>query len=447
MPRMRIVICCLIAFTLTIDFSLSLISAQAYWIVTGGQKKIAGLVFGLYDASTICISPLLSIYIAKGGSYNKIFVAGIVINFIGNLLYAIADYFSSWELIFAGRVVSGLGATCVPLLMVFVADVMESDKQAKVVGYIKYIAAVSRMLGPLIGSLLTFKWDFTGTLGKLLNIFTLVGWIPMVFDLICLILLYIFSSYFVRINMDIRGNFRFQEIIQVFWPILLIGYLTTVLCWLFIGNAFLLATHHYHIINNEHDLGKIYITGLVGFVASFVMFICVRKTMLDMIWFTCSILLLSIGSCVFFFTESWAFHLGVGITTFAYGLMIPSLNIMNNNFGKQLKQYIGSYISFAISLITIAQGLARFCGPAIFILFANIIEDSNCDFSNPELYITSGCRIDNYYTQNGIYIAICTLFTVLSIIAMNKRNNQVSPFIIIKNTDNINQLINDDQYV
>lgn len=401
----------------------------------GGKKEMAGLVFGLYDASTICISPLLSLYIAKGGSYNKMFITGIVINLLGNLFYALADYFSSWDMILAGRTVSGLGASCVPLLMVFVTDIMESDKQAQAVGYIKYIAALSRMIGPLIGSLLTFKWDLSGTVAKLINMFTLVGWIPMVFDLICLILLLSFSSHFARVNIDTQGNFQFQKIIKVFWPILLIGFLTTVLYWLFMGNAFLLATHHYHIINNEHELGKIYVTGFIGFIISFVMFMCARKTMAGIECFTGSIILLSIGSCVFFFTDSWAFYLGVGLTTFAYGLMIPSLNIINNNIGKQLKYHIGSYVSFAISLITIAQGLARFCGPAIFTLFTNIIEDFDCDFSNPELYVTSGCRIDNYYAQNGTYIAICTIFSVLSIIAVNHRIKQVYPLIIGKNTN------------
>src|SRR5579872_1788555 len=120
MVSKTVITLCLISFTLTIDYSLSLISAEAYWVMMGGNKDLSGLIFGLYDASTIIISPLLAVYLGRfDGSYKGIFLWGLIINAVGNLLYALAYIASSWSLIVAGRVISGIGATVLPLAMVY----------------------------------------------------------------------------------------------------------------------------------------------------------------------------------------------------------------------------------------------------------------------------------------------------------------------------------------
>jgi MFS family permease len=421
--NMKILVCSIIAFTLTIDYSLSLISTQAYWISMGGQKGLSGLVFGLYDAPTILFTPLLAYYIAKGGSYGRMFMISLIINMFGNLLYALADYAETYVLIMLGRLVSGLGATCFPLIFVFIAEVMDEQEQVSAIGYTKYIAAISRMIGPLIGSLLTFSWNIPGTLGKLFNMYTLIGWIPIVFDIACIILL-LCTSVFERPVFNGRDNFNLKIIMKAFWPILLIGFLTTTIYWMFMGNAFLIATHHYHIINNEHDLKNIYITGFVGFIGAFIMFMCCRKTMSGMKCFVSSNILLYLGSCIFFFTGDWAFYFAVGITTFAYGVMIPSLMIMNNIIGKRLTNSIGSYVAIALTFITIFQGLARFCGPAIFTSFTNTIQDHDCDFKNKDAYVTSGCELENYYLQNSIFIAIAAFLSLFAIHVLKKNGDR-----------------------
>src|SRR6218665_511977 len=92
-----IAILCFLSFTLTIDYSLSLISEEAYWVSTGGNKRLSGVVFGLYDASPIVVAPLLAWYLGKGGSYKKMFLIGLIINIVGNAFYAMADLVSRWS--------------------------------------------------------------------------------------------------------------------------------------------------------------------------------------------------------------------------------------------------------------------------------------------------------------------------------------------------------------
>lgn len=423
---MILFVCCLIAFTLTIDYSLSLISAQAYWIQAGGRKELAGLVFGLYDAMTIIISPLFSIYITKKGNYKTMFMIGLLINLTGNVFYAMTYYLMDPMMILIGRVISGIGASTVPLLMVFVTEVMKSDQQEKATSYVKYILALSKILGPLVSSLLTLLWYFDGTVGEFINMFTLVGWIPVFFDVTCLIFLLRLDDFNGSEN-KCSQSFQFCSVIKLFWPILLISFTETFMYWLFMGNAFLIATHHFHIINSDHELIKIYITGFIGFIGSFILFKCCKKIIANMISISSLIILFFLSTCLYFFTDSWAFYLAVGSTTFVYNLINYSLNLINDNIGKQMKHIFGSYISVGISLITIVEGLARFCGPTIstiFMLAINQSNSTNCNFENSEEYITSGCSFDNYLVQNLVCIVICTCISFLGFIPLNNRINQ-----------------------
>jgi len=99
-----------LSFVLSIDYSLGLISTQAYWVGTHGNIKLCGLVFGLYDSLIIVSTPLLGwLQDYKEISYKKIFSICLIINMIGNLMYALADYNDTWVLILFGRLIGGLG--------------------------------------------------------------------------------------------------------------------------------------------------------------------------------------------------------------------------------------------------------------------------------------------------------------------------------------------------
>ena len=375
---------------------------------------------------TIIISPIFSLYIAKNGNYKKMFIIGLVINLIGNVFYALTYYTIDPLMILIGRIISGIGASTAPLLMVFITEVMKSDQQEKerAASYVKYVVELSKILGPAIGSLLTFSWYFDGILGEFINMFTLVGWIPVILDVTCLIFLMRLSEFNGTVDVyNESGSFQFCTVIKLFWPILLISFTETVIYWLFMGNAFLIATHHFHIINNDHELVRIYITGFIGFVASFIISKYAKKIIQKTNCIVLLIFILFLSTCLYFLTASWAFYLAVGSSTFAYNLINSSLNIINDGIGKQMKHIFGSYISLGVSLINIIEGFARFCGPTIFMLFIRINNNNNeyCNFVNSEEYITSGCSFDNYLIQNSICILICTLVSFMGIIPLNNR--------------------------
>jgi MFS family permease len=420
---------CLLSFTLTIDYSLSLISAQAYWTATGGDKNLAGLIFGLYDASTIVVTPLLAYYLEKSSSpnrYKNMFIVGLVTNMLGNLVYAFAYSVKSWLMILLGRLVSGIGATVLPLLMVYVSDNLSEDEQAPAVGYIKYVSAISRVMGPVLGSVFSATIDDNGTIGKFFNMYTLVGWIPV---LLCLVTLYVVHKYFEEEGQTyglIHEDIGLYKKVANQMPILWIGFTSTFIYWMFMGNSFIVATHHYHLIKNEHNLGRIYFTGFIGFILSFVLFLINKKAFATLKSLCVSVVLLVVGLYVYLASDNWTFYLAVGLSTLAYGLMIPSLNIINNLIARLAKAQTGNNTTTMIILLSISQSIARFCGPSAFAIFTSVDEHTNCDFSDPDNYVTNGCTIKNYVLSNSIFISSSFAIMMVSMFALNRKINRLN---------------------
>jgi MFS family permease len=404
---------CFLSFTLSIDYSLSLISAQAYWIATGGNPTLTGLLFGIYDGPTIIVTPLLAIFLGKRKiTYKTVFIVGLIINLLGNICYALADIAGSWLMVILGRGIAGIGASVLPLIMTYVAENLDTDEQQTAVGYIKYISAISRIVGPALGSLISVTYHANGTIGRIFNLFTLVGWIPAVFAFICIVLL---CCFFQEEEPEEQDDTKMPvgTIISNFWSIFLIGFASTFIYWFYMGNAFMITTHYYHLIDDEHDLYRIYITGFIGFIVAFICFLFLKEKLAGQKGLWVSILIQSVSTYLFLPNPKPFFYIAVGLTTFAYGLMIPSLNVLNNVLARKIKTYLGSSMAFAVSLLIVVQSFARFTGPPCFDLFTAPINAMNCSFKDPDKYIVSGCDIEGYIGSGAVFTTIA-LFMMLT---------------------------------
>jgi MFS family permease len=356
------------------------------------------------------------------------FIVSLVINMIGNLIYALAYYADSWEMILIGRLVSGIGATALPLIMVYISDNFAKDEQTSAIGYIKYIAAISRVMGPIMGSIFSITVDDDGGIvTKLFNLYTLVGWIPI---LMCIITLIILIKYF---DENVQNNLNNNNQINVgteqtlwntihhFFPIQFIGFLSTFIYWLFMGNAFIITTHHYHLIDNEHELGNIYITGLVGFILAFGIFFFKKKEISTLSGLGISMVLLTLGSYVYLSDDNWTFYLAVGVSTFAYGIMIPSINIINNQLAKSIKADSNSNMAIQIILLHVSQSIGRFLGPSALPVFTELNEEYDCNFDDQDKYITDGCTIDNYVASTAFLVSFSFVIMVISLYVLHKK--------------------------
>lgn len=420
----NIIVLCLISFALTIDYSLGLISLQAYWTKLGGTEKLVGFVFGLYDASTIFVTPLLALMINSNIlKYKTVFMGSILINIIGNIFYGLANIVGLWIMIFIGRFISGVGAGSLPLLIVYIAETLSSDEQKSAVGYVKYTAAFTRIIGPTIGILLSnFKID-----NRIFNLYTLAGWIPAVIGLGTLPILYFWKDNYNASYLEDNNKTSFINLIKkiwniftIFWPIILLGSLGTYIYWYFMGNSFIIATNYFNVVSNEHQLGNLYYSGLGGLIIAVVLYLTFKTCIPHFVGLVVASNILILSTLMFLFKFNIIFYIAVGMTTFGYIFFVPLINVQNNIIAKNYKSKLGKSIGISITALTSFQSLARFIGPASFTLFKHRSNNKFCNFSNPDNYITSGCEIKGYLWSSLVAIIVVFVLSILCFYWINK---------------------------
>ncbi len=434
-----IFVLCAISFALSIDYSLGLISTQAYWINTGGAKNLAGLVFGVYDGFTIIMTPLFAWLIDnKGFSYKSVFITCIVFNIVGNTIYSFAHVADAWIMVITGRAIAGVGATCVPLLMMYVADRIKGDEQQKTVGYVKYVVAFSGIIGSILGSAFTYV-----NVNKIINLYTLVGWVPMCFSTLTLIFVALWTEQKSEKTAKISHGMSICMAVSYFLPIWTLAFVTTFIYWFYMGNAFILGTHFFHVIGDEEDLGNLYYAGLGGFLLSFLIFFFFKKNISSQKGLMLSTIFTIPTVFLFMVQENPMYYVAVASTTFAYGLMIPSINYLNNTLAKNLRGILKGRFGIMVTALSIAQGFARFVGPTLFTFSIPQENTSNCTLDDGEKYITSGCGLHNFVSMSAVYNSVCAILMIIcyyyfvkkleasdkdtSILPINEESSSVSP--------------------
>lgn len=406
-----VTVLCVLSFSLSIDYSLALISIHAYWISLGGKHNLSGLIFGLYDAPTIVFTPIFAWMLDKKIiTYKKMFFGCVIANIIGNILYAMAYTAKSWELILTGRLIAGIGSSCLPLLMSYIADRLNKNKQQTTIGYVKYISVLSRTIGPILSSIFS---SFVHS-SSVVNVYTLVGWVPIIFGIITLIMIFDWKEDMSEqiIEQQNESTINACNIFIEFYPIWIIGALLTFIYWFYVGSSFVLATHFYHIVHSEKQLGMLYYSGLIGYILSFCTFFFYKEKISSTGGLIVSVCLMS-TIFLFLIKENIMYHLIIGTITYIYGLTIPSVNGINNNIAKKLKPSVGHYFNLIVISLTMIQATMRFIAPTLFTLSVHQHNEKDCNFDDTH-YETRGCSLTNY---NTIVITYNTLSMVIMLFA------------------------------
>ncbi len=428
-----VLVFCVVSFTLSIDYSLGLISTQSYWINAGGSKSLSGLVFGLYDGIPIILTlPMAWLCDTGRLSYKKVIMCCLLINIIGNILYGSASIAKSWVMILIGRTIAGIGGTCLPLLMSYVADKIPRNEQQKTIGYIKYTAALSRSIGPVLGSIFSSYVPDKG----LFNLYTLVGWIPVVFGIISMVVVFFWKECGGGSYNGWSGESG-VDTLSLFIPFWIIGFVSTLVYWYFVGNIFIIGTHYFKIVHNSSELGRLYYAGLGGFVIAFIIFFCFKNTLSSCRGLVTSTVLFCLTIWIFVISNNdVVFYIAVGFATCAYGLTIPSINYLNNYLAKHFRGVLKGKFGIFVTALTIFQGVARFIGPTLFTLTIHLNEGSDCVLNETQ-YIISGCKMDNYvsislaYIISSIVIICISVFFAVRIFTNIEKNEatQITPLI------------------
>jgi len=408
------IVLCLIAFALSIDYSVGLITLQAYWKHVHGAESLFGVIFGLYDGFVIIVTPAIAWLLNNTKlKYKFVFIVGLLLNIIGNVVYSFAFALDTWVLILLGRAVSGIGASVVPLLIMYVAMVMNGESQKPAVGYIKYTAAITRVIGPVLGILLAL----IKTTNHFFNEYTVTGWIPAFICVVVLVIVLFWKEDEPAPSLlpaeQKNENTGYLEIIKIFLPIISLGFITTFIYWYFVGNGYVMALHRYHIIHNSHDPGNWYYPGIGSFVLAFGLFYFFQDFMSGNIGLCMSSIGLFITSTFFLCKLDVIFYIAVGLTTFCYAVLVPSINIQNNLLARRHKNLLGNIMGVSIVALAVFQSVARFVGPACFMLFKDVVRTPDCNITDPEHYNVTGCKIEGYIPSSMGFIIGSFVITVI----------------------------------
>jgi hypothetical protein len=424
-------IACLISFVLALDFSLSIITAQPYWVNAGGNIRLMGFFFGSYDLLAIPMAPLYSVLLDRGFcSFRSIFLFGLITNMIGNIIYAVAAKGPWSGVLLFGRLLTGLGASVSPFASTFVMDALPKDRQKDAANYIKYSAACARVFGPVLSSILVLTpasvdlfAEPTGT--RLLNAFTLPGWFAAFFAAFVIVLVIkelpgSSTQNYQRISRsDDLGlpptDASFRSAYKWFWNIWTLQMLATGIYWGFCGNLFAMGTVLYRSVDDGRELWKLYIAGIVGFVVSMILFMKQKRDWKPVIFLRVGFFLLALGQ-LFFSPYSVPspqplFYISVFTMTVGYGLLIPALNALNNIIGKAHSIELGRMSNVMLSMIYAVASVARFFGPAMFGLLVVIRSQhgddaSACQLDDSTEYLVQGCELENYLAVSVVGVIL-----------------------------------------
>lgn len=170
-------------------------TSAEYSRLLGEDAAMSGLIIGLSPAAALISALVYSIW--TNYSFRDPLIVAVTLAVIGNLMYAVAFQMQSANMLFFGRVVSGLGAPR-GIARRYISDHVANKHRTLASSHFVTASALGLAFGPLISSIVTFAnvnitYTFYGvTLVRLVNV-TAPGWI--MFALWLTVLVCIFTGY------------------------------------------------------------------------------------------------------------------------------------------------------------------------------------------------------------------------------------------------------------
>eukprot|EP00980_Cylindrotheca_fusiformis_P011140 scaffold2557_cov121-Cylindrotheca_fusiformis.AAC.23 len=169
-----------------------------YVLQLGGSKEQYGLIMSVFSFASFAVKPVYGAWVDKGGNKFRVpYLCSSLISVIGAILYMLAVLQSASPavavgMIFAGRLLGGLGAANHALELAYIASVVPHEMQTRTSTLLKMLHIVGMAIGPGINYLLD-KVDST-ILGVPLDPLNSVGLLLAVLNLLALLLVYFFLS-------------------------------------------------------------------------------------------------------------------------------------------------------------------------------------------------------------------------------------------------------------
>ena len=448
-------------FALAIDFTMAMMSIQAFYYALGGPQRLYGFTFGSYDLTALIAAPILGILSDKYSIFKILFVLCFLINAAGNLIYSFTFLADRWWMMLLARLVAGFGAGALGLGSSYVTKTTTIDQRQKRMVSYRVSQAVARMIGPFVGYIflgLPLVSSNSSTALKVFNWYTIPGWVAF-FSVLVLSVAFMFmfvdpteeNEHIVK-RVEKEGEAtpeRKKEFLRfaIIWMTLVL--IATFLQFGYYANLFALFAGQYHAIQDQYDQWKVFIGVGAGALFSSVLYrtgIKVLPKVFDERILTIATSWIQIAIYLLIIPYDGSTSVPAEATFYAstviFGLEVVIFNpAVETVFSKKISQYqdvVGENVAKILGLFYMFHAAGRFAGPLVvgavtymatpdgqvsYCSNGESIDSSGnpvCDGDTsgscaifPDQYYVSGCVLKHSIPLYSVWAGISGLLAVL----------------------------------
>lgn len=374
-------------FALAIDFTMAMMSIQAFYYALGGPERLYGFTFGSYDLTALIAAPILGVLSDKYSIFKILFVTCFLVNAAGNLIYAFSFLEGHWWMMLLARLVAGLGAGALGLGSSYVTKTTTlEERQQKMVSY-RISQAVARMIGPFVGYIflgLPTVNSNSSTALKIFNWYTIPGWVAFVSVLVLsLAFMYMFvdpteeNEHIVRrLEKDTDSTPERKKEFLVFCVVwMTLVFVATFLQFGYYANLFAVFAGQYHAIQSQSDQWKVFVG--VGAGAVFASFYKIGIKVLPKVFderiLTVATSWVQIAMYLLIIPYEGSISVPPEATFYAstvlFGMEVVMFNpAVETVFSKKISQYqdvVGENVAKILGLFYMFHAAGRFAGPLV----------------------------------------------------------------------------------
>ena len=407
-----------LGFTMGLNYSIVLVSIQELWLKLGGESSLYGFSFGSFALGQTVISPLLG-YISDVRGLKFTMLISLVFSVVGNGLYAFSFASKSLYMLLFGRFITGLGAGAVALALVYLTNTTSLEQRGSSIATFKLSQALGFLGGPLLGMFvipLSGDVSFGSNLAsRVWNVFTTPTWIALANSIIVLPLLRFGFKNPLAPHMAMKFNLKeARTLVAHTVTLMLISFLASACFWGVASDLFAFAFGQYHLIANQSDMWKSYVSGCGALtVAALLLRLTVHRrispAMCTILGLTANVLgfaLLLDYSIEILHLKNALFFAGIALATSGTAAILIGLGTYYSQKITELSHQARNRRGLFLGLFCFSEAVGRFIGPTFVPLALYIREGEDCI---PEKYISDGCSMANV---NIAVPALCGVFFV-----------------------------------
>ena len=367
---------------------MAMMSIQAFYYSLRGPQNLYGLTFGMYDLGALFSAPLLGLLSDQFHVFKVLFVGCLVLNAVGNLIYAFTFLSDAWYCMLIARLVAGFGAGALGLGTSYCSATTTVDQRQKRLVTYRTSQSVARMVGPFIGYIflgLPQVNSSSSTALKLFNWYTIPGWVAFVVvaALTCLFW-WMFvdpsveNEHLVR-RVEEEGEATPERRREFFtfcgiWMALI--FFSTLLQFGYYANLFAVFAGQYHSINDQYDQWKVFLGIAGGAVSGSIIYrtgVSALPKVFDERYVTMVMSWLFVGAVLLVIPYGGAtsvpheatFYASTAMFGFSVVMFGSSAEIVLSKKITQYQDVIGDHIAKILGFFYMAHASGRFAGPLI----------------------------------------------------------------------------------